>query len=197
MWVRGAAIKKVPSHAVVEEEMLEEVEAELARDGEVVRDELDRAFIRFEETQPEIADYVSDVLSGPLDDTALALGYFLSIAVWLAFERAFGERLRPVGREALHETSASLALEEELRKERATDPFDVEDVIGVEQPNVVRFVNAHVDTALEVGDGDLLHDHEVDVDDVHHVYRAILVLTLALSHSVTAPDGRTVGVLYA
>ncbi len=113
MWVRGAAIRPVPRYAVVDAASLEQIELGLADDSSRSRDELDGAFARFESTQPELADAISQVLSKPLDDTALALGYFLSIAVWLAFERTFGAaRLRQVSRDALRATEEAIKLEE-------------------------------------------------------------------------------------
>ena len=60
-------------------------------------------------------------------------------------------------------------------------------MVALEQPGVLAFVNEHVDAALEVGEG----DGEVDVDDVHQVYRAVVVLTLALSHAVRPAAGTT------
>ena len=188
MWVRGAAIRPVPRYAVVERETLERIERRLADDSSRGREELDGAFARFESTQPHVADAISQVLSRPLDETALALGYCLSIAVWLAFERTFGApRLREVSADALQATSAAIALEEELRASRGDEPFDLDDVVSIEQPNVLAFVHEHVDAALtthEDGGG-----REVDVDDVHAVYRATILLTLCLSHAVLPVDG--------
>ena len=157
-----------------------------AEDQEKTRGELDRAFARFEETQEHLAGFVADVLARPLDDAALALGYFLSISVWLGFERAFPRRIGCVSEEAIQATQAAVALEEELRAEHGEEPLDVDDVVAIEQPGILRFVNDHVDAALEVGDGS---GNEIDVDDVHVVYRAILVLTLALSQSVAPEKG--------
>jgi hypothetical protein len=177
----------VPAHAVVDASMLEDVEDDLADDGEETKAELDRSFARFEQTQPELAAHVAHVLAKPLDETALALGYFLSIAVWLAFERSFPGRVDRVSADALKATEDALDLEEQLRAEHASEPLDVEDVVALEQPGVLAFVNEHVDAALEVGEG----DGEVDVDDVHQVYRAVVVLTLALSHAVRPAAGTT------
>lgn len=185
VWVRGAAIRPVPPHAVVDGGVLEDVEQELADEGDETRAELDRSFARFEQTQPELAAQIAAVLAKPLDETALALGYFLSIAVWLAFERSFPSRVDRVTDEAIAATEAALALEEQLRAEHSSEPLDVEDVVAIEQPSVLAFINEHVDAALEVGDG----DGEVDVDDVHSVYRAIVVMTLALSHAVRPVAG--------
>jgi hypothetical protein len=192
-WVRGAAIRPVPAYAVVAEATLTSVERELARDEDAARSELDRAFHRFEETQPELAEKMGAVLAKPMDETALALGYFLSIAVWLAFERAFPGRLQRVTGDALHATEAALALEEELRASHADEPLELDDVVAMEQPAVLAFVNEHVDAALDPfdgdGDGDENAGPDVDVEDVHAVYRVILVLTLALSHAVAPASG--------
>src|SRR5271154_1434391 len=115
MWVKGAAIRPVPRFAVVERATLDRIEQELADDSPRSRDELDSAFTRFEATQPHLAETVSGVLARPLDETALALGYFLSIAIWLSFERTFGERLSRVTDDSVRATEAAIALEEELR----------------------------------------------------------------------------------
>jgi hypothetical protein len=194
MWVRGAAIRPVPPHAVVDVSALARVEKELADDTQSARGELDSAFARFERTQPHLAERVATVLGRPLDETALALGYFLSIAIWLAFERTFGERLGEVRADVLEATEASIGLEEELRAAHGEEPFDLDDVVSIEQPGVLAFVHEHVDAALDVAaraqGGD---EREVDVDDVHTVYRAILVLTLALSHAVAPANGASRG----
>ncbi len=167
------------------EGVLAAVERELGRDGELAQDALDTAFGRFDQTQPELSEYIEDLLEKPLDETALALGHFLVIAVWMAFDRSFGPRLGRVTADALAATIAAVTLEEELRAEHAEEPLDLDDVIAIEQPRVLAFVNEHVDAALEVGDGEAAKD--TDVDDVHAVYRAVVIITLALSHSV-APD---------
>ena len=200
MWVRGAAIRPVPRFAVVPVSTLTAVEQELADDTPRSRDELDGAFARFEATQPYLADAVSQVLSKPLDETALALGYFLSISIFLAFERTFGEsRLREVSADCLAATEHSIALEEELRAAHGDEPLDLDDVVSLEQPHVLAFVHEHVDAALEPGCGEGAEAaapkeaREVDVDDVHAVYRGIVLLTLCLSHAVVAVDGTVRG----
>src|SRR5690606_14335016 len=126
------------------------------------------------------------VLSRPLDETALALGYFLTIAVWLSFERAFGVRLAEVTEDELQAAESALALEEELRAAHSDEPLELEDVMAIEQPGVLAFLNEHVDAALEPAEES---PREVDVDDVHAVYRAVLVMTLALSHAVVPASG--------
>ncbi len=198
MWVRGAAIRPVPRYAVVDASTLDLIERELADDSPRARGELDGAFARFETTQPHLADAISHVLSKPLDDTALALGYFLSIAIWLAFERTFGEaRLREVTSDVIDATEQAIKLEEELRAAHGDEPFDLDDVVSIEQPNVLAFVHEHVDAALDPalqGESDsAARSDDIDVDDVHSVYRAVVLLTLCLSHAVLPVDGATRG----
>jgi hypothetical protein len=194
-WVRGAAIRPVPAYAVVAEATLAAVERELAGEDDGTGEAVDEAFRRFETTQPNLADKMGDVLAKPIDETALALGYFLSIAIWRAFEKTFGRRLARVTEDALRATEDALALEEELRASHADEPLELDDVVAMEQPGVLSFVNEHVEAALDPQSDpaptrDGAPPRDVDVDDVHAVYRAILVLTLALSHAVT-PEGGT------
>jgi hypothetical protein len=193
MWVRGAAIRPVPRYAVVAKATLDQIERELADDSPRAQGELDGAFARFESTQPDLADAISQVLSRPLHEIALALGYFLSISVWLAFERTFGEaRLRQVSCDALSATDQAINLEEELRAAHGDEPLDLDDVVSIEQPNVLRFVHEHVDAALDPSSamaGAREGMRAIDVEDVRTVYRAIVLLTLCLSHAVVPVSG--------
>src|SRR5262249_15684332 len=142
----------------------------------------------FESTQPHLADALSEVLSRPLHETALALGYFLSISIWLAFERTFGEaRLRQVSRDSLTATEQAINLEEELRAAQGDEPLEPADRVSVEQANVLKLVHEHVDAALDPSvarSGAWKETRGVDVDDVACVYRAVVLLTLCLSHAV-------------
>jgi hypothetical protein len=200
MWVRGAAIRPVPRWAVVASSTLEAIERDLADDSATARAELDGAFARFESSQPHLADAVSQVLARPLDEPALALGYFLSISVFLAFERSFGAtRLREVSPDCISATEAAITLEEELRAAHGDEPLDLDDVVSIEQPHVFAFVHEHVDAALDPGGGTQLEGgppsepREVDVDDVHAVYRCVVLLALCLSHAVIPADGAVLG----
>ena len=199
MWVKGAAIRPVPRFAIVERATLDRIETELADDSPRSREELDGAFTRFEATQPHLAESVSGVLARPLDETALALGYFLSIAIWLAFDRTFGpNRLREVSADVLSATAEAIALEEELRATNGAEPLELDDVVSLEQPHVLAFVHEHVDAALDPsaraeGEDQGAKREDIDVDDVHAVYRATVLLTLCLSHAVVPVDGATRG----
>jgi hypothetical protein len=162
--------------------VLTEVEEELADDDDAAREQLDAAFARFEESQPAIAERVARALSKPLDETALALGYFLSLAVWLAFERMFEGRLDEVLLQELDGAEQGLTLDEELRRVDPAEVVDSDDVVAMEQPHLLSFVHEHIDTALEA------HAGEIDVDDVHAVYRIVLIEVLALSYAVRPPE---------
>jgi hypothetical protein len=228
---------------VVTAQCLERVERELASEAPHARDQIDGAFARFESTQPHLAQAVSDVLSQSMDDTALALGYFLSIAIWLAFDHTFGQkRLREVSGDAIEATDAAIDLEEELRTAHGGQPLDLDDVVSVEQPGILEFVHRHVDSALsptlrsairrhdrqpappttaerreagEIGPGSSSQGEAraaqaqetrstddanrgagwatlspyPDAEDIHSVYRVIVLLTLCLSHAVVPVEG--------
>jgi len=181
VWVRRAAIRPVPSFAQVPLRALAEVEEHLADDDEEARQKLDDAFARFEQTQPALADRIAQVLGGPLDETALALGYFLTLAVWLAFDNVFGDDLVEVTSLALTGVEESLKLDEQLRMADPAEAVDSDDVIAMEQPDILSFVHEHIDAALEA------NANEVDVDDVHEIYRIVLIEILALSYAVRPP----------
>jgi hypothetical protein len=181
VWVRRAAIRPVPSYAQVPARVLSEIEDQLAEDDDDSRKQLDDAFTRFEQTQPALAERISTVLSGPLDETALALGYFLTLAVWLAFDEVFAQDLEEVTDTALAGVEESLNLDEQIRLTDPAEAVDSDDVIAMEQPDILAFVQEHLDAALEA------NAHEVDVDDVHSIYRVVLIEVLALSYAVRPP----------
>jgi hypothetical protein len=181
VWVRRAAIRPVPPYAELPRRALAVVEERLADDGEDARQHLDDAFSRFEETQPALADRVSRALSAPLDETALALGYFLTLAIWLAFDQVFGAALEEVSETALAGVEESLKLDEQIRLSDPAEALDSDDVVAMEQPEALAFVHEHLDAALEA------NADEVDVDDVHAIYRVVLIEVLALSYAVAPP----------
>lgn len=182
VWVRRAAIRPVPVFAQLSRRALVAVEEQLADDGQAAHERLDAAFTRFEDTQPALAARVAAALSSPLDETALALGYFLTLAVWLAFDSVFGSALGEVTETALTGVEESLVLDEQIRLSDPAEALDSDDVVAMEQPEVLTFVNEHLDAALEA------NADEVDVDDVHAIYRVVLIEVLALSYAVHPPS---------
>ncbi|HEX6767695.1 MAG TPA: hypothetical protein VF103_19480 [Polyangiaceae bacterium] len=162
---------------------LDGVREGLADDDEGARAQLDEAFERFERSQPALAAHLAEALGQPLDETALALGYFLALTMWLAFERAHGQHLDSVTEEQIRATIELLTLDEELRRADAAESLDTDDVVAMEQPHVLAFIHEHIDATLDA------HAEQIDVDDVHTVYRLVLVEVLALSYAVRRPDG--------
>lgn len=191
MWVKTAAIRPVPVYAQIPVEVLDDVEAwlggaeeeEPALDEEVSEHRLNDVFERFEREQPALARRIGGRLARTRDDVAVALGYFLCLSVWLAFDRHFGGRVKKVDDTAIESVDAALRLDEELRGEDASEAVDSDDVIAMEQPHVLAFVAEHIDAALEV------HASDVDVDVVHATYRLVLIELLALSYAVAPPEG--------
>ncbi|HEU4411278.1 MAG TPA: hypothetical protein VFS43_38860 [Polyangiaceae bacterium] len=182
MWVRRAAIRPVPSYAKVAAPDVERVEDSLSNDDPESEERLAQAMGRFEATQPALSLHVATALGRPLDETALALGYFLSIAVWMTFEASFGARLGEVHESDLEASSQALALDEELRRDAPDEAVDTDDVVAMEQPAMVEFVREHVEVALEA------HADEVELDDVDSIYRLILLEIVSLSYAVRPPE---------
>lgn len=183
MWVRSAAIRPVPAHAVLSREALEGVEEWLGDDEITTEARLTEIFERLEERQPALAERLGTAFSRCRDEVAEALGYFLGLTMFRAFEEVFGERLGTATPEVLAGAEEALTLDEELRGGDPAEAVDSDDVVAMEQPHVVTYIHEHIDTALE------LHADSVDVDAVHAMYRVLLVELLALSYAVDAPVG--------
>ncbi|MFO0552321.1 MAG: hypothetical protein U0271_28295 [Polyangiaceae bacterium] len=183
MWVRRAAIRPVPAYARVPEHVLARLETDLGRDIAEEDDQsvLDEGLERFEREQPALAGHMAEIVARHDSEPALGFGYFLMIAVYLAFERAFGAEIDPVSELDITAVEEALRLDEDLRRGDAEEVVESDDVVSMEQPHMLRYVQDHVDAALEA------HADEVDVDHVHALYRAVLVQILALSYAVRPP----------
>ena len=99
------------------------------------------------------------------------------------FERAHGQHLDAVTEEQIRATGELLSLDEELRRSDPAESLDTDDVIAMEQPHILGFIHEHIDATLDA------HAEQIDVDDVHSVYRVVLVEILALSYAVRRPEG--------
>ena len=181
MWVQRAAIRPVPLYAQVPLRALSDIESRLGDEGDQARRLLDEAFSRFEKCQPALSARVAQVLSEPIDETALALGYFLTLAVWLAFDRLFSSDINEISQTELKGVEESMHVDEELRLSDPGEAIDTDDVVAMEQPDILAFVHEHIDAALESNASD------VDVDDVHAIYRTVMIEVLALSYAVRPP----------
>jgi hypothetical protein len=184
VWVRRAAIRPVPEFAKIPAWVVERLEDELTEaigDGEVTPTILDEALDRFETDQPVLSDHVSEIVSRQKREPALGFGYFLMIAVYLAFERAFPGEIAQIEAVSIKSTEEALMLDEEIRMADSAEVVESDDVIAMEQPHLLKYVQEHLDAALEA------HANDIDVDDVHAIYRAVLVEILTLSYAVRKP----------
>jgi hypothetical protein len=187
VWVRRSAIKPVPRFARVPAGALAAVRALLSGS-----DEQQRAFVRerlerLSAAHPGLARYLRGRWQLAPDAAASALGQMLAVAVFTAFESAPGLRLRPVSDDLVAASDAALGTDEALRQSDPMDALDSEDIVAIEQPALVAFVNEHVGLTLE------RHAGSIDIDQVALVFRAILVEILALSQAVLPPPGHAAG----
>lgn len=180
MWVHPVAIRPIPPYAVVSEAAVERAREEVSK-AEDDADALESIHSELINEQPILADYLTGILSTDLDETALALGFFLSLVIWKSFRRVFGERLRQVDQEGVESMTSTLTAEEELRAQNGREPIDWEDIALVDQPHIAALMNQQIETALGID------DTEIDLDDVHTVFRALVLMTLALSYAVDGP----------
>jgi hypothetical protein len=167
----------------VGEEAVERVEARLG-DEETLAEALDEGFRDLDRLQPALAALLAQEVASRRDELAQSLGYFLFVAVFLAFREAFPSRLGQVDGDAVAAAVGSLEADEALRADDPDEVIDSDDVVAMGQPAVLRFVQEHLQEALDV-----LED-EADLDALDDVYRAILVEVIALSHAVAPPAGQ-------
>lgn len=163
------------------EQALERVEESLTVSEGGNNDTFSQTFALFERGQPALSARVASHLARPMGETPLALGYFLSLAVWLSFEQTFTERLRQVTDEEIEATMEALQLDEELRQEAPDEAIETDDVIAMEQPHLVDFIREHIDVALEAD------PIGVEVEEVDVIYRLVLLLVVSLSYAVDPP----------
>lgn len=183
MWVRRSAIRPVPRYARVSASAVAAVEATLAGADERARRLCAEGFDRFSAQQQALARYMVDKLPQSLDEAALALGHMLGVAVFVAFESFPADALRRLDTDAVAAADVALGADEELRRVDPMDALDSEDIVAIEQPALMAFVNKQIGLTLSE------HADSIDIDDVALVFRAVLVEILALSHAVLPPRG--------
>lgn len=145
---------------MVPPEVVQQLADELSSAGEEVRDIVDRAYREFDTRQPIVSSFVAERINALGDPTAVALGYFLSITVFMMFERAFGGRVREVNEEELLAAKEALDSEDELRQKDPAAWITSEDVVASHQPSVLTFVRQHLDAALEDDPGEEAEEEE-------------------------------------
>jgi len=184
VFFRKAAIRPIPRYAVVDRRVVDEVERMLEGESVSLQNKLDRLFAQLGQKQPAIYSFVSDELGEIPNELAQSLGYFLVAAVHLIFSEAFPNRLEEVDEAALALALATLSADEELRALDPLEKLDSDDLIAMNQPAVVEFVQHHVREAYDQADEDA-----PPIEQLDRVYRAILVQIIALSHAVLSPSG--------
>lgn len=172
----------MPPYARVPEQVLERVEESLTASEGEGHDTFSEMFALFEAAQPALASRVTSVLARPMGETPLGLGYFLSLSVWMSFDRLFGERVRVVTEEEVQAAMEALQLDEELRQEAPDEAIETDDVIAMEQPELVDFIREHIDVALEAD------PIGVEVEEVDVIYRMVLLQVVTLSYAVDPLD---------
>jgi len=183
VFVRKAALRPVPSWAVVDSQFIEAVELSLETEDVELQVALDRGYREFDAKQPALAAFAAAELSETEDELAQSLGYFLIVTVFLAFQEAFPRRMGAVAEAELNIAGEMLAVDEALRAEDPSEIMDSDDVVAMGQPSILSYVQHHVAEALEQGDGD------VDLEQLDRVYRAVLVEVIALGQGVISPSG--------
>jgi hypothetical protein len=182
-WVRKAALREVPRHAVVDDVAIQTVEEQLGEEGDELQQMLDGTYREMDRKQPALAAWLADQVSSRSDDLAQSLGYFLVVTVYMAFREAFPTRLGAVEQAGLELAIQTLDADEELRANDPTEVLESDDVVAMGQPQLLHFVQHHLDQALSQA------GEEPDLEAFDHVYRAILVEVISLSHAVKKPEG--------
>ena len=185
MFLRKAALRPVPRHAVVDEHFVQLVEAQLDAHEDDLQGVLDRGYAELDRRQPALSDWLAEQLSEGQDELVQSLGYFLVVTVYMTFREAFPTRLDEVDERSLELALETLSVDEELRANDPTEALDSDDVVAMGQPAVIEFVQHHVEEAIEQAEG------EVELEQLDRVYRALLVEVIALSHAVAGPRGES------
>lgn len=183
LFVHKAALRPVPRWAVIDEDVVARVESELEDDGESLQRTLDAAYREMDRKQPVLAEWLADRVSDRADDMAQSLGYFLVVTVYLAFREAFPTRLGVIDETALRLAIETFDADEELRRDDPSEILETDDVVAMTQPSLVRFVQHHLEEAIQQA------GESPDLEAFDHVYRTVLVEVVALSHAVLPPEG--------
>ncbi len=183
MFLRKAALRPVPSWAIVDEVALDGLEASLGEADEDLQYALDAGYREMDRLQPDLAEWLASQVSSRADELAQSVGYFLVVTVYMAFREAFPTRLGAVDSASLRLALETLEVDEQLRANDPTEVFESDDVVAMGQPPLLTFVQHHFDEALAQAEG------APDLEAFDIVYRAILVEVIALSHAVRAPSG--------
>jgi hypothetical protein len=183
MWLGKSSIRPVPAYARLGQAELDQVREELVVMSEESEDALDDAFAEFERRQPAVYYQVSKVLDGPIGETAQALGYFLSLAVWLAFEQRHGRAMREISEQELDATIELLDFDQGLRAGDRGPQLETDDIVSMQQPDILSFIHEQMEAATEESEAPPSHE------DLTAIYRTLLIEVLSLSYCIEPPAG--------
>jgi len=183
MWLGSSSIRPVPAYARLGQAALDQVREELLLLSEESEDSLDEAFSGFERQQPAVYGLVSEILEGPVGETTQALGYFVSLAIWLAFEQRHGRALKEVSQSELAATAELLDFDAELRDQQQTPNLATDDIVFIQQPDIMQFVVEQIESTMESA------GTEIAEQELKSIYRMLLIEVLSLSYAVEAPAG--------
>jgi len=171
MWVSPGALTPVPSHATIDETTVASVIKDLLR-GDALRHELDATFRRLELRQPALAELIAGEVAEIESAPGQALGYFLFLTVYRAFEQRFGGRLGPVSHRQLDAALERLVTDSEVRESCAPTTCS-EDVLALGQPALMQLIDRELRKAE-------------NTEELMPAFEALLVELLVLSEAVSA-----------
>jgi len=173
----------VPQHARVAKQSLQHAVRQLSSEGkEATASHLASELARFETRQPFVGRTVVERLAVPLDDVARGLGVHLVLTIFLAFEHAFGGRLRVVSEADWERAELLWTTDEGLRKADPTACLESDDVVATFQPELTGYARGLLEDTIAQ------QDEAVDLDDLDGVYRLALLEVIALSYAVAPPE---------
>lgn len=180
MFVQRVALEAIPPYAQVAPSVLTSVLSRMLGDPEALTLALDDGFRAMESRQPCLAEFVSGELALIEGPKLSAVGYFLAVLVYLAFEEAFGDRLGRVQNADVMQTLDQLLTDGELRTRDVERVSYSEDAIALGQPALIALLRSEVDRALEAAPEDAVTER------VDALYEMLLVELLALTRVVAA-----------
>jgi hypothetical protein len=171
MWVSPGALTPVPAHATIDELTVASVIKDLLC-GDALRHELDATFRRLELHHPALAELVAGEVAEIDSAPGQALGYFLFLTVYLAFEQRFGVRLGPITHQQVDAALERLITDSEVREACAPSTCS-EDVLAIGQPALMQLIDRELRKAE-------------NTEEMMPAFEALLVQLLVLSEAVVA-----------
>jgi hypothetical protein len=183
MFVERVALDPTPASARIEPTVLTAVLSLMLGDpGELART-LDAGFRDMEGRQPNLARFIASEITQLPGPRVQALGYFLAVLIFRAFEEAFGTRLGCVPTHDMTHMLERLIADGELRSGGAAGSSYSEDAIAIGQPALVGLLRSEVDRAVA-------EDPNAPWEALDGFYESLLVMVLVLTQAVAPRSAR-------